>query len=110
MQCAQYIILYILHFTLYRGLGQVGLALCLYSCVRILVRYSNTTSSWPYSKLVCLQKYTVVWALLLALRHDLKIYYSMSTSKILLEIQDMGVIRGLEIYDHPKILTVTYIL
>jgi len=28
----------------------------------------------------------------------------MSTSKILLEIQDMGVIRGLEIYDRPKIL------
>ena len=27
----------------------------------------------------------------------------MSTSKILLEIQDMGVIRGLEIYDRPKI-------
>jgi len=26
----------------------------------------------------------------------------MSTSKILLEIQDIGVIRGLEIYDHPK--------
>ena len=33
-----------------------------------------------------------------------KIYYSMSTSKILLEVQDMGVIRGLEIYDRPKIL------
>ena len=31
------------------------------------------------------------------------IYYSMSTSKIL-EIQDMGVIRGLEIDDRPKIL------
>jgi len=28
----------------------------------------------------------------------------MSTSKILLEIQDMGVIRGLEIYNGPKIL------
>jgi len=27
----------------------------------------------------------------------------MSTSKILLEIQDMGVIKGLEIYDRPKI-------
>jgi len=33
-----------------------------------------------------------------------KFHYSMSTSKILLEIQDMGVIRGLEIYDRPKIL------
>jgi len=28
----------------------------------------------------------------------------MSTSKIILEIQDMGVISGLEIYDRPKIL------
>ena len=37
------------------------------------------------------------------IKTGLKIYYRMSTSKILVKIQDMGVIRGLEIYDRPKI-------
>jgi len=41
---------------------------------------------------------------IVSIKTGFKIYYSMSTSKILLEIQDMGVIRGLEIYDRPKIL------
>jgi len=41
---------------------------------------------------------------IVSIKTELKIYYNMSTSKILLEIQDMLVIRGLEIYDRPKIL------
>ena len=36
---------------------------------------------------------------IVSIKTGFKIYYSMSTSKILLEIQDMG----LEIYDRPKI-------
>jgi len=34
---------------------------------------------------------------IVSIKTGFKIYYSMSTSKILLEIQDMGIIRGLEI-------------
>jgi len=40
---------------------------------------------------------------IVSIKTGFKIYYSMPTSKILLEIQDMGVIRELEIYDRPKI-------
>jgi len=51
---------------------------------------------------------------IVSIKTGFKSYYSMSTSKILLEIQDMGVIRRLEIYGRPmtalKFLTVTYIL
>jgi len=40
---------------------------------------------------------------IVSIKTGFKIYYSISTSKIL-EIQDMGGNSGLEIYDGPKIL------
>ena len=68
--------------------------------------YTHKFGIFAFAWLSTLQKYIVVWALLLALRQDLKV--TMSTSKILLEIQDMEVIiGGWKYMTALKFLTVT---